>query len=139
MSLSEICEDEVRELHAFFQAWFRGELPQTNNRLKRLEDALGADFQLVAPDGSVRSRAAVIDGVDDRHGAQRDADMPFRIEVESVAACFERDDICLLTYEEHQRTASEWRGRRSSALFERAEGAPSRVRWRHLHETWLDE
>lgn len=137
MSLAETCETEVQDLHEFFEAWFRGELPRTNDRLARLEAALEADFQQVAPDGTVRDRAAVIDAVAGRHGSRRGDTDPFRIEVEEVDARVELDDVCLLTYEEHQRTDGEWRGRRSSALFEHAPDAPGGVVWRHLHETWL--
>jgi hypothetical protein len=138
MSLVETA-DEVRELHAFFEAWLRGELPHTNDRLERLEAALGAGFQLIGPDGVVRPRATVIDDLDDRHGARRDDDGAFRIEIEAVEPQFESEAVCQETYHEHQRTAGEWRGRHASALFERAPAAPGDVVRRHLHETWLGE
>lgn len=138
MSLADTCEAEVRDLHAFFEAWFTGERPRTNDELVRLENALGAGFHLVGPGGDVATRSAVIDAVEGRHGAADSDDAPERIEVEAVEPRFVRDDVCLLTYEEHQRTAGRWQGRRSSALFERAEDAPGGVVWRHLHETWLD-
>lgn len=138
MTLGETCGREVRELHGFFEAWYRGELPRTNEELARLESALGADFHRVDPDGAVDDRGGVIDAVDADHGAYREAAVPFRVEIEAVEPRFVRDDVCLLTYEEHQRTDGEWRGRRSSALFERADDAPGDVAWRHLHETWLE-
>lgn len=138
MALAETCGTEVRALHAFFEEWYRGERPRTNEELGRLEAALGADFHRVGPDGAVADRGAVIDAVDADHGARRDDEVPFRIEVEALEPRFERDDVCLVTYEEHQRTDAEWRGRRSSALFERAPDAPGDVAWRHLHETWLE-
>lgn len=138
MSLAETCEAEVRDLHAFFEAWFTGERPRTNAELARLENVLGAGFQLVGPGGDVAGRSAVIDAVEGRHGAAGSDDVPDRIEIEAVEPRFERDGVCLLTYEEHQRTAGQWRGRRSSALFERSDDAPGDVVWRHLHETWLD-
>lgn len=137
--MAETCEAEVEALHAFFEAWFTGERPRTNEELARLEKALGAGFQLVGPDGVVAERSAVIDAVEAGHGAAQSGDAPDRIEVEAVELRFERDDVCLLTYEEHQRTAGQWRGRRSSALFDRADDAPGGVVWRHLHETWLEE
>lgn len=138
MSLAEDCEAEVRALHAFFEDWFRGEAPRTNETLARLEGALGGEFQLVGPDGDVAGRSAVIDGVEAAHGAAADGDAPDRIDIEAVDVRYGRGDVCLVTYEEHQRTDGRWRGRRSSALFEAAEAAPGGVVWRHLHETWLE-
>ena len=137
MSLAEACETEVRELHAFFEAWFRGDVARTGEPLARLERALGAAFAMVAPDGEVRSRSAVVDAVDEGHGSRAD-DGSFRVAVDDVEVRVERDDWCLLTYEEHQRRDGVWRARRSSAVFERAPDAPGGVVWRHLHETWLD-
>ncbi len=138
MSLAEACEAEIRSLHAFFGDWFRGDAPRTNESLARLEAALGAEFRLLGPDGDVAERSAVIDAVEAGHGAAADGEAPDRIDIEDVDVRFERGEVCLVTYEEHQRTAGEWRGRRSSALFEAAEAAPEGVVWRHLHETWLD-
>lgn len=138
MSLAERCETEVRELHAFFEDWFTGERPRTNDALARLETALGAEFELLGPEGDIATRAEIIDAVEARHGAAVDAEAPDRIDIEAVDVRFERDGVCLLTYEEHQRTAGSWRGRRSTALFEAAENAPGGVVWRHLHETWLE-
>ena len=138
MSLAETCEAEVRDLHAFFEAWFRGEVARTDQPLARLERALGAGFRRLGPDGGVRERAAVIDAVEADHGDRADDDT-FRLGVDEVEARLEREALCLVTYEEHQRRDGVWRGRRSSALFERAPDAPTGVVWRHLHETWLDE
>jgi hypothetical protein len=138
MSLAETCEAEIRDLHAFFVDWFTGERPRTSEELARLENALGAGFQLLGPDGDVASRSGIIDAVEDRHGAAQSDEAPDRIDIEAVEPRFERDDVCLLTYEEHQRTAGTWHGRRSSALFERAPDTPGGVVWRHFHETWLD-
>ena len=139
MSLGEDCAAEVRSLHAFFAEWFTGERPRTNEELARLEAALGADFELCGPDGHVADRSAVIDAVEAGHGAAADGGAPDRIDIEALEVRFERDPVCLVTYEEHQRTAGSWRGRRSSALFERSTDAPNGVVWRHLHETWLPE
>ena len=138
MSLAETCEAEVEALHAFFQGWFTGERPRTNEELARLENALGAEFELLGPDGDVADRSAVIDAVEAGHGAASEGEAPDRIDIENVDARFERDGVCLLVYEEHQRTAGSWRGRRSTALFEAAADAPGGVVWRHLHETWLE-
>lgn len=139
MGLAETSAAEVRELHAFFEDWFTGERPRTDAEIARLENALGAGFQLLDPEGAVVPRSAIIDSVEQRHRAATDGKAPDRIEVEAIEPRFEREEVCLLTYEEHQRTEGTWRGRRSSALFEAAPAAPGDVVWRHLHETWLPD
>jgi len=98
---------------------------------------LGAEFRLIGPEGDIATRSAIIASVKERHGAALDGEAPERIDNETVEPRFKGDGGCLLTYEEHQRTAGSWWGRRSSALFEAAPAAPGGVRWRHLHETWL--
>lgn len=139
MALADMAAAEVRELHAFFEEWFSGERPRTDAEIARLENALGAGFQLLDPEGDVVPRSAIIESVEQRHGAATDGQAPDRIDVEAIEPRFERDTVCLLTYEEHQRTDGSWRGRRSSALFEAAPDAPGDVVWRHLHETWLPD
>ncbi|MFB6361002.1 MAG: hypothetical protein ABEH59_06730 [Halobacteriales archaeon] len=139
MGVADTAAAEVRELHAFFEDWFAGERPRTDAELARLENALGGGFQLLDPEGDVVSRSAIIDSVEQRHGAATDGRAPGRIEVEAIEPRFERGDVCLLTYEEHQLTDGTWRGRRSSALFEASADAPGDLVWRHLHETWLPD
>ncbi len=57
----------------------------------------------------------------------------------NVRTRVERDEHCLVTYEEGQRIDGDWDWRVSSGLFRRAADAPNGVEWVHLHETRLSE
>lgn len=124
-------EREVRALHEFFAAYYRGETAS----LDRLEGALAPGFEMVTPDGVVRSRADVIDGVS-AGGGDREA---FRIEIRNPEVVDTATDGCLLRYEEWQYTSTaEPDGRISTALLRRDDDAPGGVRWEYVHETALE-
>lgn len=126
------CEREIHELHAFFEAWFRGDAP--NAEFERVARALAPDFQLVSPRGQVDDQNAILAAIRAARGGRSAA---FEIRIEAVEARYESESSCLMFYEEHQHDPE--RGstvRLSSALFRRAEDTPRGVEWVHLHETW---
>lgn len=43
------CQHEIVELHAFFEAWFNGDLPQTTESLARFENAMADSFSMHTP------------------------------------------------------------------------------------------
>lgn len=130
------CEREIRELHRFFERWFRGEVQRDDTVFARLVDALAPSFQLISPRGVRDDRDAVLEGVRGAHG-KRDAD--FRIRIENVDVRIDAAPLCLVTYEEHQHTEDGWTRRLSSALFQQVPDSPCGVQWLHVHETWLPE
>ena len=126
--MREACEREIRELHHFFEQWFRGDVQEDDTVFARLADVLAPSFQLISP------RGAILEGVRGAHG-KRGAD--FRIRIEAVDVRVHAEPLCLVTYEEHQKTPEGWTGRLSSALFQQAPDSPCGVQWLHLQETWL--
>lgn len=140
MQLAEACEREVVTLHEFFGDWFAGRVEKTGAAFDRVRDALGDEFEMVAPSGRTAGRESVITGIWEVHGRDADADADARgVRVEDLRVRYVREDLCLVTYEEWQRGPDGETGRQSSALFRRAETAPNGVEWLHLHETWLPE
>ena len=129
----EACEKEIPELHEFFQEWFAGRLPANEDAFARFARAMGADFQMITPEGERIERGTLLDGLRKAHGSQPDC----LIWVEKVSSRQLAKDLCLVTYEEWQGSGDDARGRLSSALLRRAANAPRAVEWLHLHEVWL--
>lgn len=125
---------EVRALHAFFAAWFRG-LPQETADFARFEAALAPDFRLIGPDGAVQERDAVIARV---RALRASAAPDFAIEILQPEVVWQGADAVLLEFIERQYRADGDADRRSTGLFTDAPGAPHGVVWRHLQETWVD-
>ena len=128
--------DEVVALHAFFEAWFRGTLPNDDASYARFVDALAQDFEIVPPSGALVPRDALLTSLRALH-ATRDA--TFAIEVREARARTLTAGVWLVTYEEWQRDDADaaWGARRSSAVLEEDGNAPGGFRWRHVHETAL--
>ncbi|AUX08970.1 hypothetical protein AArcSl_1339 [Halalkaliarchaeum desulfuricum] len=128
------CRREIESLHAFFVDWYTGQA--TANAYDRVERALGADFEMVTPDGERREYAAVVDAIRNRYADREPG--TFDIEIRNVETRYANDDCRLLRYEEWQETPDGTTGRVSTVLFEEDPDAPGDVVWRDLHETWLD-
>ncbi|WP_158057870.1 hypothetical protein [Halorussus halophilus] len=139
MTLVDDAEREIVAFHDFLEGWLGGSLDQTDEQFERAEAVLPDEFEIVSPSGERRSGTAIRSDLRNGHGslAADDSDPGFRIRIENVRTRFEREDSCLLTYEEWQRQGSQWEGRLSSVLFREKEGTPNGVEWVHLHETWL--
>ena len=137
MFTADDVEREIVELHAFFEAWFRGELPATATALERFEGVLAADFSIIGPAGLELDRAGVLELVRGAHGSRSDSD--FAIWIDNVRLRDRDERSCLVTYEEWQQLEEGPRGRVSTALLEVGEGPPNGLLWKHVQETWLPE
>ena len=129
---------EVVELHAFFEAYFRGELAAGD--VDRFERVLAAGFTIVAPGGGVSSREQTLTAVRANHGAAPE----LRIRVEDAELLIPGDgsstgDGGLLVgryVEVHDSPAGTTR-RISTVVMSPAAEAPNGLVWRTVHETWL--
>lgn len=130
--------EEIEGLHAFFETWFTGQVDRSRGT-DRLETVLDEDFQMITPEGKRRDRGAVIAGVTDGYGANRDEEPPFTIEIHSPAVRQRSDTTALVTYEEWQRGQATETGRISSAWLRKAPNTPNGCRWYHLQETWMTD
>ena len=145
------CRREIVELHRFFQDWFNGALPDSDDPgVARLTAALAEGFQLISPQGELHDRAAVIEQVRRAHGRWRASGAAgaagttekaekATIRIENARVRHLAGDLALVTYEEWQQVDGASRGRLSSAWFRRNESAPAGVEWLHLHEVWLPQ
>ncbi len=138
-SLERRAELEVERLHAFFTGWFRGELAARDEVFAEFADVMAPEFEMVTPGGALRPRDALLAALRGAHGAWRD-DAGATIEIRGQrATILPGTSYALARYEEWQRLAGAWRGRRSTALLREREGAPHGLEWVHVHETWMPE
>lgn len=130
------CEDEVVDLHRFFERWYRGEPDAHGEEFARVSDVLAEDFRMVTPEGAVVARSELLAGIRGGHGSKED----FRIRIENlVYRMGVRGGVAVVTYEEWQEEGGEDRGRVSTAVLHERPDAPNGVEWLHVHETWLPE
>ena len=135
MNCEERCRLEVVELHRFFQEWFRGLVPNTDESLARFSDVLSEGFEIISPAGVSVGRAPILDAVRDGYGREPGA----KIWIENHRHCMTIGGLSVVTYEEWQDMAGRKRGRLSTAVLQITEDTPHAVQWLHVHETWLPE
>lgn len=127
---------EIADLHRFFQDWFRGEIPETDEAFARFDRALAPGFVIVSPDGAALDRATIIEAVRRGYGRDKSA----RVWVEGARVVHNVGDAVVATYVEWQSLAgADPRARISTAVFEPDRDAPGGLRWIHVHETWLPQ
>jgi hypothetical protein len=126
---------EVVELHVFFEDWFTGALPASDEAFRRFAGAMAEDFVIVSPRGTAVPREALLRGLYEMHG-----ELPVEIRIDAARARTIAPGVWLASYEEWQRAGDgEWRGRHSTAVMTVDLAAPGDLRWRHVHETWLPD
>ncbi|WP_027055905.1 hypothetical protein [Mesorhizobium erdmanii] len=124
---------EVIGLHRFFVDWFVAARADTVH-FSRFERVMAHGFTMVAPDGHVLDRVAVIDHV---RSSRATCDDGFAISIEDIRAGWQDEDTIVVLYVEAQLRCGKHSRRQSSAVFTTSSSAPNGVEWRHLHETWL--
>ena len=132
-SLADKAWQEVVELHDFFFSWMRGDAPAGD--FSRAEAAIGKDFRMISPDGTIDESAAVIAWIKGAHGSRP---APFTIAVRDPRTIWAGEGAVLLEYTEQQYRDGKPTRRRSTALFVANPAAPCGLEWRHLQETWMD-
>lgn len=128
------CEDEVTDLHRFFQEWYRGTIEAGGEGFSRMSDVLTEGFHLITPDGALVGRSEILGAVRGAHGS-RGPDFTIR-----TGECRFRAGgrgLGVVTYEEWHEDGDTRRGRISTAVFQDRADAPNGVEWVHVHETWL--
>ncbi|MDQ7035232.1 MAG: hypothetical protein Q9P01_10470 [Anaerolineae bacterium] len=73
-------EEEIIDLHQYFEDWFTGKLEKTEINASRLPDALADDFHIIASNGRITPRDTLIPALFNAYGTQSD----FRIWIENV-------------------------------------------------------
>ena len=129
----QIFFDEVVNLHKIIQNWMTASVPKTEEAFSLFRDALDPDFVIIHPTGVAESYEELLKSFWSAHGIQ---DTNFVIEIQNLNCRLTLDSLALVTYEEWQfgKTTS---ARVSSVLFKKPQNE-NRVRWLHLHETWME-
>jgi hypothetical protein len=131
--LKRLWEYEIRGLHSFFEAWYRGDLPNTQEAFSRVTDVIAPEFALITAGGFEVARAQLLEMLRAEHGARPDLQM----EVKRARLRLETGDAIVATYEEHGTTAGNTRATLITAVFRRCAGTPNELEWIHIHEVQL--
>ena len=126
-------ENEIIELHQFFQNWYNNQLSPTDENFARCANALAPDFSIVFPDGNMVFCQALLGKLKKAHNSHTD----MRIWIVNVQVLYQIGDLILATYEEWQDIESKVTARLSSVLFRKAQFTPNGLLWLHVHETWI--
>jgi hypothetical protein len=132
-SLADLAWREVVALHAFFKTWLQES--ESVMDFSEVEAAIGKDFRIISPDGTIEEREAVVSSIRNARGSRG---RNFTIGVLDPLAIWASDGAALLEYTEQQYRDGRTTSRRSTALFLADPAAPRGVVWCHLQETWID-
>jgi hypothetical protein len=132
MTLSPItAAREVIELHAFLEAWFRGELPKSEEAFQRLSRAWPPAFRLVSPEHQTLEAPALLRQTYEEHAAYPS----LRIEVRDASSTLVDDgSVAIVVYEERHIDGGSVDARFCSALLADDESNTLAV-WLHVHES----
>lgn len=133
-SLVKTAEMEIRKRHDFFVDWYRGNA--SDDAIDECARSFAPDFRIIWPSGGYMKRAQLLKALGK---ARNSAGPEFEIRIDIDHALELSPDLCLMTFDEHQKTAEGPNSRRGTAVFQRDENAPNGVVWRHLQETWITE
>lgn len=133
-TLQEACFQEVIDLHAFFQGWLDGTLPESDAVFARFAAANDPAFTLVSPDGSMAGGVETGAWIRAAHGTRRG----FKLWTDAHQMHFQDGNTAVVTYREWQTRDGATSVRRSTVVFYVTPTAPNGVAWAHIHETWLD-
>ncbi len=133
MAQHHLAIQEVIDLHAFFEAWLGGDLPETDAEFARFVVATNANFMLIAPDGRIMDSDAVSTWIRGAHGTRPG----FRLWTTDHRIVYTTHDCALVSYLEWQERDAVTTCRISSALFIPEPAAPNGYAWLHVHETWI--
>ena len=133
LSLFSRASAEIIELHRFFVDWFVAARADAVE-FGRFEAVMGEGLTMVAPNGQILDRAAVVGHV---LTSRATCDDGFAISIEDIRPGWQDANTIVVFYIEAQLRAGKHSRRQSSAVFTTSSSAPNGVEWRHLHETWL--
>ena len=127
-------ENEIIQLHQFFQDWYNNELAPTDENFSRCADVLAPDFSIIFPNGEIIQQQPLLDALHKAHNSRTG----MRIWINNVQVYHHVGDLILATYEEWQEIEGQVTARLSSVLFQEAQPTPNGIRWLHVHETWIN-
>lgn len=127
------CARDIEELHQFFEDWFQGKLPDTDEAFASFEGVLHPEFHIVVPSGETLSRDQILALVRKGHGRWAGSDR--WIEVRSPRRLSTVEGASVFAYEEWQVLPGSMEGRVSTVVLRPHPKLPGRIQWVHVHET----
>ncbi|RJQ75752.1 DUF4440 domain-containing protein [Pseudonocardiaceae bacterium YIM PH 21723] len=125
---------EIVDHHRLIEAWFNGAVPGTEAELDRILERHEPDAALIGPDGQLCQGEHLIKRLRDGY-----ASVPgLSIEIRNVQPVLSTGDLVIASYEEWRRWIGGSNARTSTVVFTLDSDARHGLRWRHLHETWLN-
>lgn len=122
---------EIKRVHVLFEDCLGG----VRDGIDPFADALAAEFQYVALDGTRHERADAIDRLEAAAGRYADSSPRFVVDIRNVDRRLAVYDLHFVTYERHQRVDGDWSGRACTALLHETDDAPTGMEWLSLQET----
>ena len=138
---TDVVAIEVIDLHRFFEDWFGGYCDDSDQVFaERFLGRMHDDFSIVLPGGIMLDGGGFFPEFRKLYGSNPGFHISIR-EVRQQPSI--TDSVYTVTYQEWQRNAMqstpENNGRLSSAILLADEQAPNRLKWFHVHETWLPD
>ena len=127
-------ENEIIELHQFFQDWYNNQLSPTDENFARFVNALHRNFRIIFPNGDQVQYQTLMNTLRSKHGSQAN----MRIWIKQIQVLHQIGDLVLATYQEWQEINGQVNTRLSTVLFQKALSTPNGLRWLHVHETWIN-
>ncbi|MBT8214804.1 MAG: DUF4440 domain-containing protein [Acidimicrobiia bacterium] len=122
---------EVEELHAFFDAWFRG----AADSMERMEAVLASSFTIVGPHGTTMDRDETIEAVRTAFGRSG----TLRIRTSDHHLISSTSELVVARYTETHELPVGGNRRLSTVIFRPDEHAPNGLTWLSVHETWIEQ
>lgn len=131
---AEHVENEIIELHQFFQDWFNGELEDSDEAFGRFVSVMNDGFGIVSPSGQLTELDKLTQQLRSAYG-QHDN---IRIWIKNYKLRRIDGYSVIATYEEWQQVGEDAPyGRISTVAFLENRDLPNRLEWFHVHETWI--
>jgi hypothetical protein len=127
-------ENEIIELHQFFQDWYNNNLSISEETFTRVSDVLAPEFCIIFPSGENLSYQVLLDNLRKAHNTQND----IRIWIQNIQVQFHIGELILATYQEWQKIGGKTTSRLSSVVFRVNGTKPNGLQWLHVHETWIN-
>jgi hypothetical protein len=135
MDMHTYVEQEIRELHAFFEAWYRGTIEDTDSAYSRLENVLAPEFTLITSDGYTMPREQLLPLLRTEHARRPEIEMC----VDHIQLRLVSGELVLITYQEHGSTANGSKSTLITAVLRANPDTPNGLEWVHIHEVLLPE
>ena len=131
--MQSLYEKEIRELHSFFKAWYRGTIDDSDESFSRVEDVLAPEFTLITADGYVVARDQLLGLLRSEYATKPDIEMW----VENIQLRLASGDIVLVNYEEHGKAMNRKQSTLITAVLRKNPKQQNGLEWIHIHEVRL--